>query len=154
MKGRIRPIYYGSAIFFLVACTWPALHSADGDSRVIRIFGKGDTDFIASLQTVKSAANRWKPGEEPLPVDMADCARKAKQNLLSRHPGFPATVPLISAEIVPFTPDLRDEPPKVCWYLIFTFSNTLPNGRRIDWVDCTVGMMLDGTILKTAKQKK
>lgn len=151
MKGHIRATYYCRIIFFIVACAWPTVHSADVGSRMIRVFGMEDTDFVASIQAVKSSANRWKPGEEPLPIDIADCARKAKLNLLSRRSELPATHPLLSAEIVPFTPDLPGEPQKVYWYLVFTFSNTLPSGGRLDWRDCTVGMMMDGTILKTAR---
>ena len=127
------------------------------------VFGNGNADFVATLQAIESPGNKWKPGKEPFPVDMAECARKAKRHLLRQQPAIPSTVNLISAEIRPFTMALvnREGKPlrlvenqKVAWYLVFTFSTALPDGRRLEDEDCTVGMLLDGTVLEMVKRRK
>ena len=145
----------------LLACAWAGVYSAELKPGLHAVFGIGNTDFVATLRAIESPRNRWKPGEEPLPVDMAECARKAKQHLLRQRPEIPSTANLLSAEIAPFTitlsnragkPQHSEKNQEIAWYLVFTFSNQLPNEKQAAWEDCTVGMMLNGTFLEPIKK--
>jgi hypothetical protein len=149
-------------VMILLACVGASVHSKDQKPVVYSVFGRRDADFVATLHTIESPANRWRAGEEPFPVDVAEFARRAKQHLLRRHPDISGTVNCISAEIAPFTmktlasKDVPEEPSnrqRVAWYLVFTFSVWLPNGKQLDAEERTVGVMLDGTILEMVKRK-
>jgi len=151
------------AVLPLLVCAWASAYPEDRKSGMFPIFGEGDFEFITTLQTIESPANRWKPGEEPLPIDLTEFARKAKQHLLRRRPDIPAGVNLMSTELRPFAittvstngvVDGASKPQKVAWYLVFNFSRDLPGGKRLEWQDCTAAMMLDGTILEMTKRKK
>jgi hypothetical protein len=151
------------AVLALFGCACVSSYAEDPKSGTFVVHRVGNIDFVTTLQRVESPANRWKPGEERLPVDVTEFARRAKQHLLRRRSDIPATVNVISAEIRPFTittvsPNDASEgalkPQRVAWYLVFTFSRDLPDGKRLEWEDCTVGMMLDGTTLEMVERRK
>jgi hypothetical protein len=153
----------GLILLCLLVCAWRGVYSAELKPGLHTVFGNGKADFVATLQAIESPRNSWNPGKEPLPVDMAECARKAKRHLLRQQPKIPSTVNLISAEIRAFTMTLfnregkplrPEENQKIAWYLVFTFSNALPDGRRLEDEDRTVGMMLDGTMLEMVQRRK
>jgi hypothetical protein len=153
----------GPILLCLLVCALRGVYSAELRPGLHAVFGNGNADFVATLQAIESPGNSWKPGKELLPVDLSECARKAKRYLLRQQPGIPSEVKLISAEIRPFImssfnregePQGPEENQKIAWYMVFTFSNALPDGRQLEDEDRTVGMMLDGTILEMVKRRK
>lgn len=127
------------------------------------VFREGETEFFASLEVIHSPKNNWRPGNEPLPISLAECAKRAKERLLKQQPKVPVEVSLISAEVRPLILPSTNQhqkarplqkPQSSAWYLVFTFSNVLPDGTRLDYGDCTIGMMFDGTILETVKRRQ
>jgi len=148
-------------VLLLLACLGAEFRSKDQKSLVHAVFGTVSADFVTNVQEIQSSANRWKPGEEPIPIDVAVFSERAKQHVLQRHPEL-STVTFISMEIAPFavetlaSKDVPAGPSKiqnVAWYIVFIFSVWLPNGEQLDIDERTVGMMLDGTILEMVKKK-
>src|SRR5687768_12152971 len=89
-------------VLLLLGSAWTSVHSEDQKPKMHWVCGNPSNDFVATLQTIESPANRWKPGEEPLPIDVAEFGRTAKQHLLRRRPEIPASATLISMEISPY----------------------------------------------------
>jgi len=130
-------------------------------TNMLHVFSAGNIQFFAGLETVRSPANSWAPGEQPLAVDFEKLTIAAKQHLVRRHGKSIASSSLRALDIRPFyfrnpaTENERRRPgekQRPAWYLVFQFSDVLADGRRLDLDECKVAMMLDGTILEMVKR--
>lgn len=157
---------YSYIMVALVLLIWTVTRiavSSDAKQPTHLLFSMGKTDFVVPVHVLESPRNLWKPGKKNLPADLSEFGRKAKQHLLGHRPEIPTTVNLLTAEIRALgvmprqlngTPDVQTNSESEIWYLVFTFSNRMPDGKLLPWEDCTVGMMLDGSFVQTIKKGK
>src|SRR5262245_50592832 len=71
-------------------------------TNTLHVLSSGNVQFFAGLETVRSPANSWTPGEQPFAVDFEKLTIAAKQHLVRRHGKSIASSSLRALDIRPF----------------------------------------------------